>query len=125
MRKTTHPYAQLDLLPLHLHLVDLEKRRPQRRPLARAAVEYGQREERGTHPEVHANRGTGLVFRKPLLVGEAEEKAALPDGGVPDEEQLHVDGRARLVLDWRHFCVALRYRCRECRLVRVVVLPLR
>ena len=53
-----------------------------------------------------------LVFWQPLLVGETEEEAALPDGGISDEQKLNVYGRF-----WGHgvgadySCVGYGLRC--------------
>ena len=39
----------------------------------------------GTHPEIDADRCARLVLGQPLLVREAKQEAALPDGRVADK----------------------------------------
>lgn len=76
-----------------------------------------------THPEVDTYRRTALVLWEPLLVRKAQEQTALPDGRVPDEEELDVDGCGCLVLIlcvrhgvcWRGLGGA---RCESCRVVK-------
>jgi hypothetical protein len=81
-RTVTHPDAKLDLLPVHIHLVDLRANGSRQVLLIRRIYAY---------PEVHSDGGRRLILRQPLLIRETQEEAALPDRRVPDEEELDVD----------------------------------
>lgn len=125
----THPYAQFHLLALDVHLMYLytayiHRMSAQSRANRRWRNNDNVREGEGeTHPEVDTNCRTALVLWEPLLVRKAKEQTALPDGRVPDEEELDVDGCGCLVLIlcvrhgvcWRGLGGA---RCESCRVVK-------
>jgi hypothetical protein len=50
------------------------------------------------HPEIHTDRGRALILGQPRFVRKAEEETALSDGGVADEQELHVDRFCHVVV---------------------------